>query len=699
MSNFYALLIGIDYYEPNPYYNSLQGAVRDIDKVAAYLEKSLQIPSERITRLISPLPNNNSLADVRAARKEIPPTYRNIVDAFNNLTETANTGDLVYIHYSGHGGRAKTIFPDLKGEGQYDEGLVPIDVGNDGYYLRDVEIATLLKRMTDKGLIVTVIFDSCHSGGATRGDSEIRGARNGEKDTKNRPRDSLVATRDELEQNWLALSENNPQKGWLPNQGDYVFLGACRPSEFAYESAFDGKDRNGALTYWTIDTLTSSNSALTYKSLYNRVKGMIQSKFPQQLPILIGEGDRLVFGDKRQYKPYTVVVVKVSEDEKEVTLDAGLAAGLTSGTRFAIYPSDDVSDRSKQIAIVELTDNIQADKSTAIILSVSEGGIELKGKIEPGTSAVMVAAPIDLIRRVRLFDRKQAGDKENELPADLVSKQTAALEKVRQALAGNGWLVEVKDGEEAHYQVAVGRDGAYEICMGMPIKNLRPALSIADPEAPKKVVDRLIHLAKYQSVQALDNPASELTDYLEFALCDSNKKPFPDPQNVSLQPKEVSYLKIKNTYSQILNVAVLDLEPTWEISQIPIQGNIASFFPLEAGQETYTKLRLQLPENYRETKEILKIFATKGLANFQWLTLPSLDNELEIKGNLNLQLKERAEELKTRGKAQNINPLNNLLTAIGSNVDRPPQITRAMVYESDPEAEWVTKDIVIMVKS
>jgi uncharacterized caspase-like protein len=196
MADFYALLIGIDYYQTNPYYNSLQGAVRDIDKVADYLEKSLQIPSERITRLTSPLPDTNSLADVRAARQEMPPTYQNIVDAFNRITETAQAKDLVYIHYSGHGGRVKTIFPDLKGEGQFDEGLVPMDAGNDGYYLGDVEMATLLKRMTDKGLIVTVIFDSCHSGGATRGDGEIRGSRNGEPDTKDRPTDSTVASRD-----------------------------------------------------------------------------------------------------------------------------------------------------------------------------------------------------------------------------------------------------------------------------------------------------------------------------------------------------------------------------------------------------------------------------------------------------------------------------------------------------------------------
>jgi hypothetical protein len=54
------------------------------------------------------------------------------------------------------------------------------------------------------------------------------------------------------------------------------------------------------------------------------------------------------------------------------------------------------------------------------------------------------------------------------------------------------------------------------------------------------------------------------------------------------------------------------------------------------------------------------------------------------KGNLNLQLRNKTEELRTRGKAQTINPLNNLLTALGSDLDNPPDQTRAFVYESDP---------------
>ncbi len=693
--NFYALLIGIDRYEPNQYYKDLSGCVADINLVARYVDKTLNVPKEQIWKLTSPFADTSTLPAYRLAQPAANPTYENIIKAFEEITAIARAGDQVYIHYSGHGGRATTIYPELEGDRRQDEGIVPMDIGSsDGHHLRDVEIATLLKRLTDKGCILTVIFDSCHSGGATRGDCAIRGNENNLVDTTARSQDSLVASREELLNNWRILTQADPDLtgGWLPNQ-DYVFLAACRPSEFAYEYAVNGGQRNGALTYWMMDTLTSSTSVLTYKSLYNRLKGMIQSKFPQQLPMLSGDGDRLVFGDIRQYKPYTVGVLEVNDNNQEVILDAGLAAGLSTGTRLAIYPFDfyDLADKTKQIAIVELTDDILADKSTARILDAVAGGIEVKGKIEPGASAVMVAAPVDLIRKVRLFAQKQTGDREQDLPADLVDKQATALEKIRQALAGNGWLVEVEDGEEGYYQVAVDRDGAYEICIGMPIKNLRPALSIEDPSAPRKVVDRLVHLSKYQAVQELDNPASELTEYLVFELCDRNKQPFPEPQNASLKPGEVSYLKIKNNYSERLNVAVLDLEPTWEISQVPIQGDIASFFPLESGQEAYTKLRLSLPPDYKQTKEILKIFATKGLANFQWLILSSLDEQASAKGN-NLN-----KDLITRGSTQSINPLNNLLTEIGNDVNSPPTITRALVYENDPEAEWVTKQILITV--
>lgn len=276
--NFYALLIGIDRYEPNPYYKDLRGCVRDIDLVDTYIRDSLNVPQEQIWKLTSPFEETFSMSAIRSARKEVKPTYENIVNAFHEITERAKSEEQVYIHYSGHGGRTKTIYPELQGLEREDEGIVPMDIGLlNGRYLRDVEIATLLKRLTDKGCIVTLIFDSCHSGGATRGDYAIRGNENNVVDYTDRNENSLVASRKELIENWRTLTQADPKMsaGWLPNANDYVFIAACRPSESAFEYPANGGDRNGALTYWMMDTITSSTSVLTYKSLYNRIRGMI----------------------------------------------------------------------------------------------------------------------------------------------------------------------------------------------------------------------------------------------------------------------------------------------------------------------------------------------------------------------------------------------------------------------------------------
>ena len=53
----------------------------------------------------------------------------------------------------------------------------------------------------------------------------------------------------------------------------------------------------------------------------------------------------------------------------------------------------------------------------------------------------------------------------------------------------------------------------------------------------------------------------------------------------------------------------------------------------------------------------------------------------------------------TRGGTHSISPLNNLLAIVGADVDNPPTVTRAMMYEPDPNAEWVTKEIKITVRT
>ena len=196
----HALLIAADCYLPNHLpegsYLNLGGCVRDVQLIEDFLRNRLLLKEDRLIKLTS----TNVGTSAPAEPPERRPTYENIIAAFKDLTQKADPGDHLYIHYSGHGGRTPTLLPKVKGEGGIDEALVPIDIGNStARYLRDIELAKLLQDTITKGLRVTMVLDSCHSGGATRGpDSAIRGV--AFIDRTERPSESLVGSPEELRQ-------------------------------------------------------------------------------------------------------------------------------------------------------------------------------------------------------------------------------------------------------------------------------------------------------------------------------------------------------------------------------------------------------------------------------------------------------------------------------------------------------------------
>lgn len=518
--NLYALLIGVDCYLPNRLsdgtsYRSLGGSVRDINHVEEFLLRQPQKPT-KIFKLTASNPEPITLEIGEVPKPKEPdsqlPTYKNIVAQFQKLTETAASGDLVYIQYSGHGGRANTNYPQIKGESGIDEGLVPTDIGTgEGQYLRDLELATLLKKMVDKGLVVTLVLDCCHSGGAVRGeDADIRGLDT--IDATPRPILNLVASADELAENWLSLTREEVEESgvtrkatavasMLPSVKGYVLLAACRPSELAYEYAFDGKKRNGALTYWLLDTLNQPISGMTYKMVHDRINAKIKTLFPQQTPMILGEDTRLVFGSKYVQTEYAVNVmqVKVEGNTTKVKFDAGQAQGLRKGATFAIYPRGLTSfhEIEQRLAIAEIT-GLEASYSWAEVTKILNPELV----IEQGAQAVLTSAPVKLVRKVRLLKNNNSSQEKN-----------AALQAVEVALTGNGWVEVLGEEEAADYQVHIKKIAStteaetyqvavdeiiYEICdrTGAPIV-LRPVVKVSDSNSAETVVKRLVHLAKY----------------------------------------------------------------------------------------------------------------------------------------------------------------------------------------------------------
>ena len=712
--NLYALLIGIDCYLPNRLsdgtsYRSLGGSVRDINHVEEFLSRQPQKPT-KIFKLTASNPDPDTLEIGEVPKPKEPesqlPTYKNIVAQFGYLTETAAPGDLVYIQYSGHGGRTTTNYPQIKGKNGIDEALVPTDIGTEeGQYLRDLELATLLKKMADKGLLVTVVLDCCHSGGAVRGeDADIRGLDTIDKTP--RPISNLVASADELAENWLFFTpEESEASGvtrkatavasMLPSVKGYVLLAACRPSELAYEYAFDGKKRNGALTYWLLDTLNQPMPGMTYKMLHDRINAKIKTLFPQQTPMLMGEDKRLVFGSKYVQTEYAVNVmqVKVEGNTTRVKFDAGQAQGLRKGATFAIYPRGltSFSEVEQRVAVAEITE-LEASYSWAEATKI----LNPESVIEQGAQAVLTSAPVKLVRKVRLLKDNNSSQKKN-----------AALQAVEVALTGNGWVELVGKDEAADYQVDIKKISSkaeaetYQVAVNEIIYEiydrtgasivLRPAFKISENNSAETVVKRLVHLAKYQAIQELDNhdASSPLRGKVVVELLGKQEdydpvdelkpEPFADLNHPEVKAGEYVFLKIRNNYSSVVNVAVLDLQSDWAIDQM--YPKTSQFVSLDPEQEELIPVNMSLPEGEEEGKDIFKVFATIGTANFRWLELPSLDKPI---------LSPQAKGISRSG-----DPLGEFLMTFAA--EQP--ITRKANPVAFPSHDWTTVQVEVAVKT
>ena len=225
----------------------------------------------------------------------------------------------------------------------------------------------------------------------------------------------------------------------------------------------------------------------------------------------------------------------------------------------------------------------------------------------------------------------------------------------------------VNEEEATKYRLTVG-EVIYEICdrTGTPII-LRPAIKVGDADAAAKIVKRLVHLAKYQATEELDNHdlESELKGKIEIEILGKQAdyeggdpiepEPFADPDNPTLNVGEYLFIKIRNNHSEVLNFTVLDLESNWAISQIEPSRSTSQYTPLDPGEDKLIIMKMSLPEGDQEGSDIFKVFATKDAANFRWLTLPALDQPFLSKGERGI----------TRSA---LNPLEELLSSFAADI-------------------------------
>jgi len=330
-----ALLIGIDTYEPKgktiskpagsdqgnkptglsrwdlPHWVNLDGSLNDVESVHELLASPKYGFAEK---------NIHILAEGNATRDGILQAMKKYL-----LDEPA-PGDTVVFYYAGHGSQRYNSLTD-KPFG-LDETIVPSDASSGAYDIRDKEIARLFNQVVDKGILLTAIFDSCHSGSIARPTPEARQGKsrflpNDPRDVKDPP--DLGPDR-----------KPSPRPEDRPNGA--LVLSATQHGEVATEwTGMDGKP-HGAFTVALLDslqTLPANSSAL---DVYKRIKVLLQGMGLQQQADLDGPADRTrlsLFNNSAGSERLTVAVRPEGvNSDGTVALDGGLALGLERGSEL-----------------------------------------------------------------------------------------------------------------------------------------------------------------------------------------------------------------------------------------------------------------------------------------------------------------------------------------------------------------------------
>lgn len=222
-------------------------------------------------------------------------TKKAIVNAFKSLMAQSRRGDLIYVHYSGHGQQMKDVHNDEK-DG-LDECWIPYDAyrkpckkDRGEKHLTDDEVNYYLNAIRNKiGDVgkMLVVIDACHSGDATRGsdDEVVRGVE-----------DIFEAIKSFI---WGEQSEKGNEKVVNPkakeNKERWITISACRSDQVNIEMK---NPVVGKLTYALYKKIKEASKD-DNDEFFRKIRMFVNSNTGSrpQYPVMTGETDRYKITD------------------------------------------------------------------------------------------------------------------------------------------------------------------------------------------------------------------------------------------------------------------------------------------------------------------------------------------------------------------------------------------------------------------
>ncbi|QKX64820.1 uncharacterized protein TRUGW13939_11996 [Talaromyces rugulosus] len=567
---FWAVLIGIDHYDK---YKPLRGCVSDIENIERLLHDTVDSTRLQVYKITAAVANEPH-----------PPTYKNIMDTFQEVKRKAAPGDFFYLHYSGHGGRQQR-----KEDPQYPQHHA---AGGEMYeslvlhgdkHLKDYELGQCLDGLADAGVKTFAVLDCCHSGGADRvADDTIRGLDHvippDEDDNDvlpHYPEEESDATTQEPSR------DGSAKASYWTRARKYTLLAACQPHEYARECEDQNGERHGALTYTmlrSIAKLSVSGVIPTYKTLYWDIAANIFSVSSTQHPMLFGERDIHLFGSTSHQSTRLAVVNRIDGDRR-LYISRGEAHGVRVGEEYAVHPRG-AFDLSQIIAKIRIN---------SVGMTRASAKIPPMARVEQGCPVSLVTPVITDLLRVKV--------------------QSPELLQELQQRTGSTIQFNAYDSRDATHQVLF-QDQSHQIvdATGTPLSNC--PLFPANGEAATKIYTFLQKFAHYRMVAQLHNEKSHLNASFVFQERDGIDDVFHE-ESINLVFKNLKPPPPIGSLRDVLYFSVLNLRDNWEVALvIPDPDDTDDSIAVGPG-ETSDQYDMEMTIRTPQQSELDDIFMTK----------------------------------------------------------------------------------------
>lgn len=278
-------------------------------------------------------------------------TKAGILKSLDQLAAKAKKNDIVVIHFSCHGQQIrdqKTVEEGKDEDDGYDEALIPYDAlpkyNPTGYHgenhLRDDDLypkVTAIRQKLGANGSLLIMLDACHSGTGTRDESfaVTRGEPIPFSDPEN-PLDSVVN-----------LSAAEAKQGFFDVNADsvsnMVVISASSPNQVNKQVIINGEEL-GSLSYSFYKALNEMSAGSTYGLLFQKIRASIQAFIPDQLPMMEGNPQQVIFSGKyktKEDKDYIRVGYSgsIGAEDSVFTIEKGLMDNIGEGNTCKIYKS------------------------------------------------------------------------------------------------------------------------------------------------------------------------------------------------------------------------------------------------------------------------------------------------------------------------------------------------------------------------